>query len=97
MAENFEVLVIGKDFKLMGTTLKVMPPFMKSLDDSEKFAIIDIIILFSFNERLRHEGDWMPETIGTVLRKDSATGIFRGVAFKAEGGGEVRLNEDGSG
>ena len=67
MAENFEVLVIGKDFKLMGATFEVMPPFMKSLDNSENFAIIDIVISFSFNERLGHEGDGVPETIRTML------------------------------
>jgi len=50
MAEDFEVLVIGKDFQLMGATFEVVSPFTKSFDDSEKFAIIDIIIPFSFNE-----------------------------------------------
>src|SRR5882724_11037572 len=96
MTKDFEILVIRKDFKLVGTTFEVMPPFTKSFDDSEKFTIIDIVISFGFNERLGHEGDGMPKTIRTVLRKDGATSIFRGVAFKAEGGGEIGLDQDGS-
>ena len=50
MAEDFEVLVIREDLELMGTAFKVMSPFTKSFDDGEKFSIIDIVILFGFNE-----------------------------------------------
>jgi len=36
----------------------------------------------------------MPKTVRTVLRKDGTTSIFRGVAFEAEGGGEIGLYQD---
>src|SRR5882724_13235680 len=50
MAEDFEILMIRENFKLMGTTFKVMSPFTKGFDDGKKFSIVDIIIPFSFNE-----------------------------------------------
>ena len=50
VAEDFEILMIRENFKLIGTTFEVMSPFTTSLDDSEKLAIIDIIVPFSFNE-----------------------------------------------
>jgi len=50
MMENFEILMIREDFGLMGTTFKVVSPFMKSFDNGEKFSIINVVILLSFNE-----------------------------------------------
>jgi len=50
MTEDFEVLMIREDFKLMGASFKVMSPFTKGFDDGEKFSVVDIIVPFSFNE-----------------------------------------------
>ena len=50
VAKDFEVLVVGKDFELVGATFKVVSPFTKSFDDGEKLSIVDIVVSFSFNK-----------------------------------------------
>jgi len=50
VVEDFEVLMIREDLKLMGTTFEVMFPFTKSFDNGEEFSIINVIIPFSLNE-----------------------------------------------
>ena len=76
VVEDFEILMIGENFKLMRTTFEVMSPFTKSLDDGEEFLIINVVVPFSFNERLGHEGDGVPETIRTMLGENGATSIL---------------------
>ena len=68
--------MIGKDFKLMGTTFEVMSPFMKSFDDGEEFLIINVVVSFGLNKGLRHEGDGVPETIRTMLGENGTTSIL---------------------
>src|SRR5882762_2074045 len=96
MAEDFKVLMIRENFKSVGTSFEIVSPFLQSFDDGQEFTIIDVIVAFSLNKRLRHEGDWMPKSIGTGLRQNSATSVLGRVAFKTKGGQGIWLDEDGS-
>ena len=74
--KDLEILVVGQDFDIMRGTLKVVTPFFKSFDDGQKFTIVYVIILLSFNERFRHECYWVPEAIVTFLRQYCSAGLF---------------------
>ena len=50
--EYLEILGVRKDFDVMGGSFEVMMPLLQSLNDGEKFSIVDIIVSFSFNEGL---------------------------------------------
>ena len=75
--------------------MEVMPPRLQSTDDGKKLLIIDVIILFCWDERLREIGAGMPITIGVGLEEDGAQGVLQSICGNSERFGEVREVEDG--
>ena len=52
LAEVSEVFVIYEQSDGMSSSLQVMSPVFKSMDDGEQFLIIDVIVSFSGGESL---------------------------------------------
>jgi len=52
--------VVGKDLDREWRAVKVVSPGFKGADDSEEFAVIDIIVLFCLRERLGEVGTGVP-------------------------------------
>ena len=95
LAKVGKVLVIGEDLYQEGGAMQIVAPGFQGVDDSEEFAIIDIIVSFGGGEGLREVGAWMPIAIGVGLEEDGARRVFRGVHGDREGGREVGEVEDG--
>jgi hypothetical protein len=51
-AEIDEIIVVRPDFKGFRMSFKVVTEGFKGANNSEKFLIMDIVILFSWEERL---------------------------------------------
>ena len=43
--------------------MEIMPPRLQGTDDSEEFPVIDIVVLFCRDKRLREIGTGMPVTV----------------------------------
>ena len=84
-----EVFVVGKDLHREWGSVEVVSPGFQSPDNGEEFSVIDIVVSFGWGEQLRKVGAGMPVTIGVCLEEDGAGGIFGGVCYNGEGGGEV--------
>jgi len=50
LSEVGEVFVVGKDLDGEGRAMEVVSPGFKGMDDSEEFAVIDIIVSFRLRE-----------------------------------------------
>ena len=66
------------------------------MDNCEELAVVDVIVLFSWNEQLGEVGAWVPVTVGIGLKEDGAKGILRGVGGDGEGFCKVWEVEDGA-
>jgi hypothetical protein len=60
--------MISDDGDQMSGPLKILFPFRKSEDNSKKLSIIDVIVLFSGNERLRKVGTQVEVGISILLK-----------------------------
>ena len=95
LTEVGKIFVVGEDLYRERGTMEVVSPRLQGANNGEKFAIIDIVVLFGGGERLRQVGTWMPVAVGVGLEEDGARRMFRGVCGDGEGGGEVREVKDG--
>lgn len=85
LAEVLQVLVVSPNVDVVWRALEVVTPIGERADDSEEFLIVDLVVPLSFGERLRKEGDGVPNTGGILLREDGAGGEIRGVGLETEG------------
>ena len=58
--ETTEVVVVRKDENLMLAAFQVVAPGLESLDDSQKLAVVGLILCLCRNHFPRKEGYWMP-------------------------------------
>ena len=65
--EAGQVFVVGNDGDRMRYTLDVLVPFSKSKNDCKQFLVIDVIILFGWEESTREVGARMEIAIGVSL------------------------------
>jgi len=63
LSEVGKVLMVGEDLNQERGAVEVVSPGLKGTDDSEEFAIIDVIVLFCLRERLGEVGTGMPVPI----------------------------------
>ena len=70
--EEHEVLMISEDLDRKWGTMQVVAPSLESVNNSQEFLIVDIIITFGGREGLEEVGAWMPVAISICLEKDSA-------------------------
>ena len=55
--------MIGEDLDGEGGTMEVMSPGFEGTDDGQEFSVINIIVLFHWEEGLREVGTGMPFAI----------------------------------
>ena len=85
-----EVFVVGEDLDWERGSVEVVPPRFQGSDDSEEFSVVNVVVPFSWGERLREVGTWVPFAVGVGLKKDGARSILRGISSNGEGCGGVR-------
>ena len=68
--------MVGEDLHWEGRTVEVVLPIFQGADDSEEFAIIDVVVSFCRGERLGKVGTWVPIPIGISLEEDGTRCIF---------------------
>ena len=95
LAEIGEVLVVSKDLHREGGAMEIVAPGFQGTNDSEEFAVIDVIISFGGGEGLGEIGAGVPISVGISLEKDGAGRVFGGVGGDGEGSGEIREVKDG--
>ena len=72
LSEIGKVFMVGEDLHRERRAMEVVPPRLQGANDSEKLAVIDIVIPFGGGEGLRQVGTWVPVTIGVGLEEDGA-------------------------
>ena len=65
--------MVGDDSDRMRGSLDVLFPFVQCEDDSKEFSIVDVIVPFSRNKRLREVGAGMGIAIEVILEEDSSS------------------------
>ena len=70
LTEIRQVLVISEDLYGERGTVEVIPPGLQGLDDGEKLPVVDVIVSFCRDKRLREVGTGVPITVGIGLEKD---------------------------
>ena len=58
-----EIFVVGKDLYREWGPMEVVLPGFQSMDNSEEFSVIDVIVLFCWGERLGKVGAGVPIAI----------------------------------
>ena len=53
LTEVRQILVICEDLYGEGGTVEVMPSGLQGLDDGEEFSVVDVVVSFCWDERLR--------------------------------------------
>ena len=76
-----KIAMVRDDVEGKGEPLKVVVPVFKGMDNSKHLLIINFIILFSVNHRLRTEGNGVPEIVIKLLEEDAFCGIARHINF----------------
>ena len=76
LTEVCQVLVICKDLDGEGGSIEVMPPGFQSMDDYKELLVIDVVILFSWDEQLGEVGAGMPIAIGISLEEDGPRSVL---------------------
>ena len=79
-----QVLVIGDDGNRMRCTLNVLTPFSESKNDCKEFAVIDVVVSFSWEESTREVGARVKITSDISLEQDGACGKQRGVGHNGK-------------
>ena len=92
-----EIFVISQDSERVGGTFKIVAPFLKGMDDSEKLTVVNVVVAFCVVERTRHEGDRVPITISILLTEDGTSREFGSVSFELKWTIVIGNNEDGGG
>ena len=63
LTEVCQVLVICKDLDREGEAMEIMSPGFQGTDDCEKLSVVDIIVSFCRDERLREVGARVPVAV----------------------------------
>ena len=68
--------------------MEVMSPGLQGTDNCEELLVIDVIVLFCWNEQLEEVGVGIPIAIGIGL-EDGTGGVFGGIGGNGRGLGNV--------
>ena len=96
LMEVHQVLMICEDLDGEVGAMEVVPPRLQGVDDCEELSVVNVVVLFCWDEQLGEVEAGMPIAIGVSLEEDGARGILGGVSGDSKGFGEVREVEDGS-
>ena len=91
-----EIFVVSDDVKLFSRALKFWAPFLKGLNNSEEFLVIDFIITFLWCMLGGKEGDGPEGAIFIILGEYAAGSPVGGVSFNNSFALGVKVREDGS-
>ena len=94
--EVCQVLVVYEDLDREGRTVEIVSPGLQGMDNCKELMVIDVVVLFSWNEQLEEVGAWVPVSIGIGLKEDGTRGILGGVGGDGKRLGEVGEMEDWS-
>ena len=72
LTEIRQVLVVRKDLYGERGAVEVVSPGLQGADDSEEFSVVDIVVSFRRDERLREVGVGVPVAVGIGLEEDGA-------------------------
>ena len=81
--------MVGEDLHQKGRTMEVVVPRFQRMNDSEKFMVVDVIMVLGRGEGLREIGARVPVSIGIGLEEDSTRCMFRRVGGYGERGREI--------
>ena len=73
--------MVSNDINREDRTFQVMPPHLESLEDGEKFLVMDIVIQFCRSESAGMESNGVEFGIGSEDGKDSSKSVVRGIGF----------------
>ena len=82
--------MVGNDSDRMRSSLDVLFPFVQCEDNGKEFPIVDVVVPFSRNKRLREIGTGMGIAIEIILEEDSSSSEERSVGHDREGACNVR-------
>ena len=89
--------MVGDDSDRMRSSLDVLFPFVQCEDDGKEFPIVDVVVPFSRNKRLREVGAGMGIAIEIILEEDSSSSEEGSIGHDGEGACNVRDAKDWSG
>ena len=85
-----QVFVNSDNGDQMRGTLDILLPFFQGEDDSQEFAIVNVIVSFSQDKSLREIGTGVGITIEVILEEDSTCCKERDVGHNGEGTSYIR-------
>ena len=88
--------MVGDDSDRMRSSLDVLFPFIQCEDDGKEFPIIDVVVPFSMNKRLREVDAGMGIAIKIILEEDSSSSEEGSIGHDREGACNVRDAKDWS-
>jgi len=92
----FKVLMVGEDQHDVGRPFEVIAPLPKSVKDSKKLLVIDLVIELCRGHPSQEEGDQMNiPMVGGDLRDNGGNGVVGGVRLDDNGIIGIEMNEDG--
>jgi len=93
-AEEGEVFVICEDLDGKRGSPKVLTPCLEGTNDSEQFAIVDVVIALRRDERLGEVRTRVPVSVRVGLEKNCSSSVVRGICGDGKRGREVWEAED---
>ena len=96
LTEVCQILVVSKDLDGEWGSMEVVSPRLQGTDDCEELSVVDVVIAFSWDERLREVRARVPVAIRISLEEDGARGVLGDVGGNGEGLDEVGEVEDGA-
>ena len=88
--------MVSDNIKLFSRALKFWVLFLKGLNNSKEFLVIDFIIAFLWCVLCREEGHWSENAIIIILGEHTTGGLVRGVSFNNGFVLQVKVREDRS-
>ena len=93
MSIIFKVLVVSVYCNWSGGSNQEMAPVVETTHENKEFAIVDVIIVFSFGKCLGMETNGCMFTLVVFLCEYGTGGVHKGIHLKEEGFSGVRLME----
>ena len=87
--------MVGEDLHRKGRAMEVVAPRFQCANDSEEFAVVDVVIALGRGEGLREIGARVPVSVGVGLEEDSTRCMFRHISGYGERGREIGEVKDG--
>ena len=86
--------MVREDLYREGRAMEVVVPRFQGVNNSEEFAVVDVVVALSGGERLREVGARVSVAVRVSLEEDSTGCILECISGNGERGGEIREVED---